>query len=298
MSSNCVDAKEDYVNKFMKNKTRLIHLISRNSHHFAFWKIILIGVICCLFSAGCDTSPTGRRQLTLLPDEQVNAIGEQSFIALKRKGEIETNPRLNAYVDCVAGAIIEVLSEGPSQWEVAVFRDSSVNAFALPGGKIGINTGLLEVATNQHQLAAVIGHEVGHVLANHSNERLSQEFAVDILLSLIYMFFADESNISDDIAIAALGLGAQFGVLLPFSRTHESESDVIGLELMAQAGFDPRQSVSLWRNMERASQRQPLEFMSTHPSHDTRIEDLNAQMDQANRLFESARAQGRRPSCD
>jgi predicted Zn-dependent protease len=224
-------------------------------------------------------------------------MGEQSFTAIKRKGNIETNQRLNAYVACVAQAIVNELSEGPSEWEIAVFRDPSANAFALPGGKIGVNTGLLEIATTQDQLAAVIGHEVGHVLANHSNERLSQEYAVDIVLSLLYSFFADESKISDDIAIKALGLGAQFGVLLPFSRTHESESDFIGLELMAQAGFDPRQSVTLWRNMERASETQSLEFLSTHPSHDTRIEDLKANLDQAMQLFESARAQGRRPLC-
>lgn len=224
-------------------------------------------------------------------------MGEQSFAAIKGKGNIETNPRLTAYVACVAQAIVNELSEGPSQWEIAVFRDPSANAFALPGGKIGVNTGLLEIATNQDQLAAVIGHEVGHVLANHSNERLSQEYAVNIILSLIYSFFGDESKISDDIAIKALGLGAQFGVLLPFSRTHESESDAIGLDLMAQAGFDPRKSVSLWRNMERASKSQSLEFLSTHPSHDTRIEDLKANMDQAMQLFESARAQGRQPMC-
>jgi predicted Zn-dependent protease len=224
-------------------------------------------------------------------------MGEQSFNATKRKGNIETNPRIKTYVACVAQAIVNELSQGPDQWEIAVFRDPSANAFALPGGKIGVNTGLLEIATNQDQLAAVIGHEVGHVLANHSNERLSQDYAVDTLLSLIYMFFSDESKVSDDIAIAALGLGAQYGVLMPFSRTHESESDVIGLEFMAKAGFDPRQSVYLWRNMERASEGQPPEFLSTHPSHDTRIDDLKANMDQAMQLFESARARGRQPSC-
>lgn len=260
-------------------------------------KAILIAVFCAPILIACDTSPTGRRQLTLLPDEQVATIGEQSFATIKRQGEIETSQRLNAYIGCVARAIIDELSGDPTQWEIVVFRDPSANAFALPGGKIGINTGLLNVATNEDQLAAVIGHEIGHVLAKHSNERLSQQFAVDIILSFIYMFFADESKISDDIALKALGLGAQFGVLLPFSRTHESESDTIGLNLMARAGFDPRQSVVLWKNMERASKGQPLEFLSTHPSHDTRIEDLNTHMKSALRLYESARSQGKRPKC-
>lgn len=285
------------IKTIMKNKIQSIQLNRRNAL-FAFRRALVLGVICCLFILGCDTSPTGRRQLTLLPESQVDAMGEQSFAAIKREGKMETNPRVKAYVMCVARAIVDVLAEGPSQWEVVVFRDPSANAFALPGGKIGINTGLLEVATNQHQLGAVIGHEIAHVLANHANERLSQDYAVDALLALIYMFFADETKVSDDIAIAALGLGARYGVLMPFSRTHESESDAIGLKLMAKAGFDPRQSVYLWRNMERASEGQPLEFLSTHPSHDTRMEDLNANMDQAMKLFESARAQGRHPSCD
>jgi predicted Zn-dependent protease len=280
----------------MKNKSQAVHSL-RKRPLFAFWRSIFMGAFCCLFLTACDTSPTGRRQLTLLPEEQVNAIGEQSFTTIKRKAEIETNTLLNAYIGCVARALLDEASGEPSQWEIAVFRDPSPNAFALPGGKIGINTGLLKVAANEDQLAAVIGHEVGHVLANHSNERLSQEFAVDTILSLIAMFFGDESKIGDDFVIAALGLGAQFGVLLPFSRTHESESDTIGLELMARAGFDPRQNISLWRNMEHTSERQPLEFLSTHPSHDTRMEDLNAQMDTALRLYESARAQGKRPSC-
>lgn len=255
---------------------------------------ILIGTVCCLILTTRDTSPTGRRQLTLLPDTQVDAIGEQSFAAIKQKAEIDTDRRLNAYIGCVARSIIDELEAGPNRREIVVFRDASANAFALPGGKIGINTGLLDLANNEDQLAAVIGH----VLANHANERLSQEFPLDIILSLIYMFFADEGKINDDIAFKALGLWARFGVLLRFSRTHESESDVLGLNLMARAGFDPRESVDLWRNMERASKEQPLEFLSTHPSHDTRIQDLNTHMESALRLYESALSQGKHPACN
>ena len=267
-----------------------------NQSIFGVWTRLLICCFAC-FLVACSESPTGRRQLTLLPSDQVAAMGERSFTALKQSQSIETNPRINAYVACVADAIIDQLSAGPSEWQAVVFDDPSPNAFALPGGKIGINTGLFKAAENTDQLAAVIGHEVGHVLAQHANERLSQDLAVDVALALISMFVSNQDYIPEDLAMQALGLGAQVGVLLPFSRTHESEADKIGLELMARAGFDPRQSIVLWQNMEKISSGQPSEFLSTHPSHETRMQDLTDNMESALRSYDSAIAAGKRPTC-
>ncbi|MDQ2694768.1 MAG: M48 family metallopeptidase, partial [Pseudomonadota bacterium] len=203
----------------------------------------------------------------------------------------------NAIVRCVAGAIVNEVQGGPRSWEVAVFQDGSANAFALPGGKIGVNTGMFKVARNPDQLAAVIGHEVGHVLAQHSNERLSQQFAVQAGLSLADAVAGQYAALPREQLLGVLGLGAQLGILLPYSRTHESEADVIGLNLMARAGFDPRQSIGLWQNMARSGGGQPPEFMSTHPSHGTRLQDLQAAMGPALQTYERALAQGKRPRC-
>jgi predicted Zn-dependent protease len=172
-----------------------------------------------------------------------------------------------------------------------------LNAFALPGNKIGVHTGLIDLVDNQDQLAAVIGHEVGHVKARHSNERLSQETAVNAGLSLAQAVAAPQSAMGQT-ALGLLGVGAQYGVILPFSRVHETEADTIGLDLMARAGFDPKQSVQLWLKMDKAAQGgQPIEFMSTHPSHSSRIDNLNQHMNQAIQLQQQAWNVGKKPRC-
>jgi predicted Zn-dependent protease len=179
---------------------------------------------------------------------------------------------------------------------VTVFQDKSANAFALPGGKIGVYTGLLDVAKNQHQLAAVIGHEIAHVQANHSNARLSTSYATQAGLSLVQVL-AGAAGPEKQQLMGLLGVGAQVGVLLPYGRSQESEADVLGIEYMARAGFDPRESVALWQNMSRAGGQQPPEFLSTHPAHGTRIEQLNAHMSKALALYKQAQARGRTPDC-
>jgi predicted Zn-dependent protease len=156
---------------------------------------------------------------------------------------------------------------------------------------------LLLVAENQHQLATVLGHEVAHVLSNHSNERVSQKFAVDQGLGLITAIASPQSATGQTL-MGLLGVGAEYGILLPYSRIHESEADILGLDLIAKAGFDPRESVNLWVNMGRAGRGQPPEFLSTHPSHSTRISELKAHMPVALNLQKRAVQQGRRPECD
>lgn len=181
------------------------------------------------------------------------------------------------------------------QWEVVVFDDEQVNAFALPGGKIGVYTGLLNVAENQHQLAAVIGHEVGHVIAEHGNERMSQSTLINMGSQAVGQVLAANEVPQSGPIMAAIGLGVQVGVQLPFSRTHESEADVIGLQLMAKSGFDPRQSVNLWQNMDAASGgNRPMELLSTHPAPQTRINNLQANMPNA---YASYQATAYRPNC-
>lgn len=249
-----------------------------------------------VFSAvtlSCATSPTGRKQLVAMPESQMSEMGVQAFTELKKQTPVSKDAGATTYVRCVASQITSVLPEKQT-WEVVLFENPEPNAFALPGGKIGVHTGMLKVATNASQLAAVLGHEVGHVIAQHSNERVSETMAVQLAQVGASALFKDPNSKAYQYGMAAFGLGAQFGVLLPHSRTQESEADVIGLDLMSKAGFDPRQSVELWRNMEKAGGGQPPEFMSTHPSHGTRIEGLQAGMGKAMATFQATSV---RPNC-
>lgn len=243
----------------------------------------------------CSTSPTGRRQLTLFPGAEIDAMGAASFEQIKAQEKVLANGEVTDYVQCVAAPMLAAVG---GDWEIGVFHSDQINAFALPGNKIGIYTGLLTAANNQHQLAAVVGHEIAHVLAEHANARMSTQFASQASLDLIGAVAGSGNSPMGQQVMAALGLGAQVGILLPFSRGQETESDVIGLELMAKAGFDPRESVPLWRNMAAAnSGKAPPEFMSTHPSSDSRIQRLEAQMPEAVALYEQARRAGKRPNC-
>lgn len=255
----------------------------------------ILTVLVLALVVACSTSPLGRRQLLLLPEDQVSQMGVTAWSEMKGKQKVVTGPRAE-YVQCVTDAITSVLDK-PGEWEVSVFADDAANAFALPGGKIGVHTGLLDVAETPSQLAAVIGHEVGHVLARHSNERMSIHFATATGLQLAQILSGEQTREKQQL-FGLLGIGSQVGIALPFSRKHESEADLIGLELMARAGFDPRDSVALWQNMARASGgKGGIEFLSTHPANKTRIDGLQANMDEAMKIWQQAQAAGRNPDC-
>ena len=248
--------------------------------------------------AGCATSPTGRDQLVMFSPAAMRDMGAAAFGEIKAETPV-AGAYLHRYVDCVAGAILEVLPEGEGQgWEVKVFDEDEPNAFALPGRKIGVHKGLLDVTETQDQLAAVIGHEIGHVLAQHGNERMSSQLVVGIGLATAQAVMGSRDSREGRRTRALLGLGAQVGILLPYSRSHESEADRIGLELMAQAGFEPEASVALWRNMSRVGGGRPPELLSTHPAPETRIRALQAQIPAATELYREAREAGRVPDCD
>lgn len=236
--------------------------------------------------AACVTSPTGRRQLRLVSDAEMSQMGIAAFQQLKQETPPTRDARVNSYVQCVSTAITR---EVGGNWEVQVFESKDVNAFALPGGKIGVYTGLLKVAANQDQLAAVIGHEVSHVLAGHSASRVSNEIAAQMGVSVL----ASTTGMSADM----IGMGANLLLLLPYSRGDESEADILGQQLMARAGFDPAQAAALWINMAKASNGAPPEMLSTHPSASTRIDDLNRNVPNVRPLYDPARAAGKRPNC-
>ncbi|MFN7684580.1 MAG: M48 family metallopeptidase [Oligoflexia bacterium] len=249
-------------------------------------------------TAACSTSPLGRKQLILLPDSQMDLLGSQSFADLKQGQPVSKDARINAYVQCVSKPLLAVSGSAiaAERWEIVVFQEDSANAFALPGGKIGVHTGLLKVAVTPAQLAAVMGHEIGHVLARHGNERVSEGLLAQGGLAVLGQVMKTQGG-RQEIA-ALLGVGLQVGVLLPHSRTQESEADRIGLEMMARAGFDPAQSVELWKNMSKgAGSGQPPEFLSTHPSHSSRIEDLRVRQEKVRPLYLQALEAGKQPRC-
>ncbi|GAB3383146.1 M48 family metallopeptidase [Spongiibacter taiwanensis] len=244
----------------------------------------------------CVESPTGRRQVLLFSNAEMSQMGTTAFDEMKQKMTVSTDSSVNRYVSCVADAVTAILpSEWRGSWEVVVFKEDSANAFALPGKKIGVHTGILKVAKTQDQLGTVLGHEVGHVLAQHSAERLSLQSVAGTTTQLVGVMLGEGAG--KDTVMGLMGLGTQYGVVLPYGRAQESEADVVGLDLMAQAGFNPEASIALWQNMSAANAGQPPEFLSTHPSHETRISDLKKGMPKANKLYQQAVAQGRKPNC-
>ncbi len=254
----------------------------------------LLAALAVIVAVGCATSPTGRKTIRLMGADQMDAMGVEAYQQLKQEQAISKDARATAYVQCVSRAITSVVG---GEWEVTLFEDDSANAFALPGGKIGVHTGLLKVAANQSQLAAVVGHEVGHVLAEHSNERASASTLANVGLTVVDAVAGAYGPATQQTAMSLLGLGTQVGLLLPFSRAHESEADIMGLEIMAKAGFDPRESVSLWQNMASQGGGAPPEFLSTHPSHSTRIADLQAGIPAVMPDYQAVQRSGRGPKC-
>ena len=249
--------------------------------------------------SACSTSSTGRNQVALYSDTELNTMGITSFEEMKKEIPIITDKATNDFVLCVADAITSNVPQSAHQgeWEVVVFDSEQVNAFALPGGKIGVYTGILEVTENQDQLAAIMGHEVGHVLERHSNERLSANKLSNVGMAVATIALGATEVENKGLWVAGLGLGVQYGVIMPYSRSHESEADIVGQDLMARSGFEPQASVQLWKNMAKLSKNSPPEFMSTHPSNQTRIEQLSQPLAVSQPFYLAEKKSGKLPQC-
>ena len=262
-------------------------------------RLLILVVFSTLFVASCSTSPTGRSQMIWKSDAELEAQSARAFNQMRAGMPLSTDRRKIDFVHCVAEAVVNVLEPPLSdiEWELTVFDGESVNAFAMPGGKIGVFTGILEVTENQHQLAAVIGHEIAHVTARHSNERASRASLTGYGVNVVAIILGGGHRGATYTAQQALNAGAQMGISLPHTRSQETEADVIGLEYMAKAGFDPRQSVPLWQRMNAASDKKPPEFLSTHPSSDTRIENLVSEWQKTLPMYNQAIEEGRVPDC-
>ena len=249
-------------------------------------------VLPFLFLAACHTVPdTGRRSLSLIPLQEEIALGDSTFAEIKAQETISDDRERREMVERVGRRIAAVAERDMPglDWEFVLFEDDAVNAFALPGGKVGVYTGLFRVARTEDELAVVMGHEVAHVTARHGNERMSQYLLVSAGGIALDVALRRQEQETRQMALMAYGAGATFGYILPFSRSAESEADELGLYYSARAGYDPREAPRFWERMAELSQGgSPPEWLSTHPSHSTRVRDLERIMPRALRYYQEA----------
>lgn len=262
------------------------------------WRnVALTGFAVFLLVIGCKTVPiTGRKKLSLVSDAQVNAMSFQQYNQVINESQLSSNSAQVAMIKRVGARIqkaVEDYLNGVGQgemlkdfaWEFNLIESDQVNAWCMPGGKVAFYTGIMPICQDEAGVAVVMGHEVAHAIAGHGAERMSQQAVAQFGQQAVAIATAAESPESQALYMAAFGLGAQFGVLLPFSRTHESEADEMGLIFMAMAGYDPREAPKFWERMAAMGGQKPPEFMSTHPADERRIADLNAQMASALKYY-------------
>jgi predicted Zn-dependent protease len=252
-------------------------------------------LLAWLVLAGCATTPyTGRKQVLMVSPQQEQSLGYQAFADIRRQSKAAQDPALQARVREVGERIARAASRPDFHWEFVVFQDDKMaNAFCLPGGKVGIYTGLFKYIHSDADLATVISHEVAHALARHAGERLSQGrlaqaggLALGIGLSALGV-----SPGASQVAMQGYGLGTKVGVLLPYSRVQESEADHIGLILMAKAGYDPRSALQFWERFAsgKKDKGQTPQFLSTHPSDANRIQNIKTFLPEAERYYMAKR---------
>ncbi|MBB4659409.1 M48 family metallopeptidase [Parvularcula dongshanensis] len=261
----------------------------RPRRHF---KALLAASALSLGATGCTYNEELGRNQFLLGGGDMSQAGQAAWNDIKAEQKVSTDPRYTERLNRVAPRIIRAAGGNPAEWEYLVFEDPTLNAFALPGGKVGIHTGIMDIMQNDAQLAAVVGHEIAHVNYNHSAERSSQGLLAQ--LGLIGAQIGLGSRCSGTAAqqqacqqnsgqlAQALGVGAMYGLILPYSRKHELEADAGGVRYMAAAGYDAHEALRFWQNMASASegQERPPEFASTHPATETRIAALQEEVAQ------------------
>ena len=256
-------------------------------------------ILAGLMLAGCATVPiTGRSQLQLVSQAELTAMGAESYQEFIAESRISDDAEATAMVRRVGHRIARsseafLREHGLEEdiryydWEFNLIDDDeTANAFCVSGGKIAVYTGILPLTQDESGLAVVVGHEVAHALANHGGERMSQLLIAQLGGMALSKAVEKEPEKTQELWLTAYGIGAQFGFLMPYSRQHESEADRIGLILMAQAGYDPRAAVPFWQRMAAQGGPSTPEFLSTHPSPETRIEDIREHLPEALSYYE------------
>jgi len=241
-----------------------------------------------LLLAVCRTNPTtGRSQFRLFSEKEMVSLGVQAYQEMTVDNpdvKIDTDPALNAPLQHVGAAISQAANKPDYEWEFKLIDDpNTVNAWALPGGKIAFYTGIYPILEDEAGMSIVMGHEVMHALLDHGNERMSQNLATSAVLTAAAVGLKDSEN--GDLILGALGVGATVGFLLPYSRKHETEADEYGLYLAARAGYDPHAGIGVWERMSALGGSKPPEFLSTHPATEHRIENMHRWMPKAEKLY-------------
>lgn len=246
-----------------------------------------------LFLLSCSVVPmTGRKQFVAIPASQMISLSAESYSQVLAEAKVSTN---NYYVSTVRKvgekltAAVELylkqnnlasVTEG-YDWQYNVLVSEELNAWCMPGGQIAFYEGILPVCQDENGIAVVMGHEIAHAVAQHGNERMSQQLALQMGGIALSEALKTQEQETIDLAMLAFGVGAQVGVMLPYSRTHESEADELGLYFMAMAGYNPQTAPAFWTRMSEKGESRPPEFLSTHPDPSNRIEDLNRHMPKA-----------------
>jgi len=241
-------------------------------------KALAAGCTAIVLLAGCASGPR------LFPEETLAQQAALQFTEYKSQAKVSNDPKYTQRVQRIGSRIAAVAAADLppiAEWEFVVFEDATLNAFAMPGGKVGVHTGLMDLIEDDAELAAVIGHEVAHVAERHANERMSAELLRGVAGVAVAYGASRQDEVDPALIMAVYGIGSQLGVILPYSRAHEYEADARGLIYAARAGYDPRAAISFWEKMAAAGGGQPPQFLSTHPSHGNRIERLNELMPMA-----------------
>ena len=257
-------------------------------------KLTSLLIIALLLLSSCGSVPlTGRKQILLVSDQEVLASSLTQYSDYMKSAPVSTNAKGKAMVTRVgkkiAAATEQYLKSNGMEaevrnfaWEFNLVKDDQVNAFCMPGGKIVVYEGLLTVAKTEEELAVVLGHEIAHAVAKHSNERMSQQLMTQYGAQILTQALSNKSAAIQKAGSTIYGLGAQYGVTLPFSRKHETEADYMGLIFMTMAGYDPNVAITFWQKMSAGGASVP-EFMSTHPSDATRIKDIQKILPELNK---------------
>jgi predicted Zn-dependent protease len=261
-----------------------------------FPKAGLIGIL--LLTVACATVPlTERKALHLVSDSELTSMALQQYQKVLRESKLSKDPEKVQMVRSVGARIArateETLRERGLESEIKLYKwefnliedDKTVNAWCMPGGKVAVYTGLLPVAQNEAGLAVVMGHEVAHAIAKHGNERMSQGLLQQMGGMALSVALSTNPSATNQLFMAVYGLGTTVGIMLPYSRTHESEADRIGLILMARAGYDPREAIPFWQRMNKSGGSRPPELLSTHPAPETRIKQIEAFLPEALKYY-------------
>lgn len=264
---------------------------TNRSHSRRQFLASLGGLGFCGCFPGCRSVPiTDRRQLLLVPENREIELGSAAYQSILSESSLSSDQRLTEMVQRVGRRVAGVSDEKRFRWEFNLLADPAPNAFCLPGGKVAINEGMLEICQDEAGVSAVLGHEIGHALARHGGERMSQNLLADQSKLLLEKVSGNQPASRQEILLLAYGAGAQYGVLLPFSRKHELEADQIGTMLMAKAGYDPAAAPRLWQRFTQINPGdRPLEFASTHPSDQRRVDELNKILDRAKQDYQASK---------